>query len=299
MRFSILKTDKDNTQHLTVKPAEWLMEHIQTDTKAGIIGKLRFHIAYNGDDGVFEQKTPIAMIHPSVEMKKTENGNLEIIAFNGLITLHIPNLLSQKDIEAVKEASTQLPMTFAAFMGADGRSVEVLVAVAKNGNVHGNGNVNANLNFNGNELEMDAFCKTAYEQAIGVYSGILPYPIERQAVSARSSFRMTVDPSPYYHPEATPLLISTKTKTITGTGTLTGTSELGLGLALTSTSESGLALTSEITSPDIKLYAVYEQMYKQAAEKAKAETADVIESQRYHAYITELTRLLCEMGVPE
>ena len=314
MRFSILKTDKDNTQHLTVKPAEWLMEHIQTDTKAGIIGKLRFHIAYNGDDGVFEQKTPIAMIHPSVEMKKTENGNLEIIAFNGLITLHIPNLLSQKDIEAVKEASMQLPMTFAAFMGADGRSVEVLVAVARNGNV------NANLNFNGNgnkdqyektvkvnvnvmvnEQEIDAFCKTAYEQAIGVYSGILPYPIERQAVSARSCFRMTVDPSPYYHPEATPLLISTKTKTITGTGTLTGTSELGLGLALTSTSESGLALTltSEITSPDIKLYAVYEQMYKQAAEKAKAETADVIESQRYHAYITELTRLLCEMGVPE
>ena len=142
MRFSILKTDKDNTRHLTVKPAEWLMEHIQTDTKAGIIGKLRFHIAYNGDDGAFEQKTPIAMIHPSVEMRKTENDNLEIIAFNGLITLHVPNLLSQKDIEAVKKASMQLPMTFAAFMGADGRSVEVLVAVAKNGNV--NGNVNGN-----------------------------------------------------------------------------------------------------------------------------------------------------------
>ena len=49
----------------------------------------------------------------------------------------------------------------------------------------------------------------------------------------------------------------------------------------------------------MNLYAVYEQMYKQAAEKAKAETADVIESQRYHAYITELARLLCEMGVPE
>ena len=94
MRFSILKTDKDNTRHLTVKPAEWLMEHIQTDTKAGIIGKLRFHIAYNGDDGAFEQKTPIAMIHPSVEMRKTENDNLEIVAFNGLITLHIPNLTS-------------------------------------------------------------------------------------------------------------------------------------------------------------------------------------------------------------
>ena len=297
MRFSILKTDKDNTRHLTVKPAEWLMEHIQTDTKAGIIGKLRFHIAYNGDDGAFEQKTPIAMIHPSVEMRKTENDNLEIIAFNGLITLHIPNLLSQKDIEAVKKASMQLPMTFAAFTGADGRSVEVLVAVAKNGNINGNGNVNANLNFNGNEQEMDAFCKSAYEQAFGVYSSILPYPIERQAVSARSCFRMTVDPSPYYHPEATPLLISTKTIT----KTKTESAELEETKTITKTKKSGLALTStsEITSPDMNLYAVYEQMYKQAAEKAKAETADVIESQRYHAYITELARLLCEMGVPE
>ena len=209
MRFSILKTDKDNTQHLTVNPAEWLMEHIQADTKARIIGKLRFHIAYNGDDGAFEQKTPIAMIHPSVEMKKTENGNLEIVAFNGLIALHVPNLLSQKDIDAVKEASMQLPMTFAAFTGADGRSVEVLVAVAKKGSDKWKGT---------SEQEMDAFCKMAYDQAVRSYSGLLPYPIEKQTVSARSSFRMTLDPSPYYEPKATPLIVQIEN--------LIGTSEL-------------------------------------------------------------------------
>ena len=131
MKFSIVKTGKDNVHHLTVKPAKWLMEHILKDTKAGIIGKLRSYIAEFGDDGGFERQTPIAKVYPSVELKKTENDNLDIVAFNSVVTLHVGNLLRQKDIEAVKEASKRLPMTYAAFTGADGRSVEVLVAEPK------------------------------------------------------------------------------------------------------------------------------------------------------------------------
>ena len=41
MRLSIVRTDKANKQHLTVKSADWLMERIQTDTKAGEIARLR------------------------------------------------------------------------------------------------------------------------------------------------------------------------------------------------------------------------------------------------------------------
>lgn len=63
-------------------------------------------------------------------MEKTRNGNLKILAFNGLVTLHVGSLLRPEDIGAVKEASKMLPMTLAAFAGADGRSVEVIVAVA-------------------------------------------------------------------------------------------------------------------------------------------------------------------------
>jgi hypothetical protein len=300
MKFSIVNTDKKSVRHLTVKTAEWLMEHITKDTKAGIIGKLRSYIADFGDNGSFEQHTPIARVYPSVEFEKTENGSLNITAFNSLITLHVGHLLRPEDIESVKDASKRLPMTFAAFTGADGRSVEVLVAV--NDNVNGNGNVNDNLNDNLNpnlngmsEAEMDAFYKMAYDTAFSVYSGILPYPIERQTVSCRSSFRMTVDASPYYHPEATPLIVgtgtgtstSTSTSTITITKTGTGTEEL--------TSGSGLALDS----PDMNLYGVYEQMYEQASEKAREETAGVIDSQRFEAYVTELAHQLCLLGVPE
>ena len=296
MKFSIVNTDKNNVHHLSVRPVEWLMEHILKDTKAGTIGKLREHIADYGDDGSYEQSTPIARIYPLVELKKTENGNLDIVGFNSLVTLHIGNLLRREDIEAVKEASKRLPMTIAAFMGADGRSVEVMVAVKGDGNGNGNDKGNGNVNGNGNdnvnhngmsEAEMDVFYKKAYETAISAYIGILPYPVERQMVSCRSNFRMTVDASPYYHPEATPLLVGTGTGTKTGTGTLTGSESEGLTLSLT------------LSSPDYNLYGVYEQMYRQAAEKAYTETLDVIASQRYNAYITELTRLLCEMGVPE
>ena len=45
MRISIVRTDKKNADHLSVKTIEWFLERIQTDTKAGDIGKLRAYIA--------------------------------------------------------------------------------------------------------------------------------------------------------------------------------------------------------------------------------------------------------------
>ena len=139
MKLSIVRTDKKNISHLTVKSIEWFLERIKTDTKAEDIGKFRHYIARFGDTGQYEDNVPMAMIHPLVEMTKTENGNLEITTFNS--------------------------------------------------------------------LTIDTFCKAAYEVALGAYSGVLPKPIERQTVTARSSFRMTLDESPYYNSQATPMMV--------------------------------------------------------------------------------------------
>ena len=268
MKFSIVKTDKKREIHLTVKTAEWFLERIQTDTKAGDVGMLREYISRFGDTGTYESNKPVAMIYPSVELSKSANGNLEIVAFNGLITLHVGGLLRQEDIDAVKSASKILPMTFASFMGADGKSVEILVSVAQEGGL-----------LPQSETEMDQMCQSAYEVAFGVYSGVLPRTIEHQAVTARSSFRMTLDAKPYCNPEPTPLMIQTA--------------------GLVSQESSKEEDTSEQREMDLLLYADYEQMYRRAAREAHEETADVIESQRFEAYITDLSRRLCEMGVPE
>jgi len=267
MKFSIVRLDKKRAIHLSVKTAEWFLERIKTDTKSEDIGGLRRHIAMFGNGEGYEQRTPVARIYPSVELVKRKNGTLEVAAFNGLVWLHVPDLLKKEEQVAVKEASKMMPMTMAAFVGADGRSMEILVSAAR-----------ADGLLPTTERDMDVFCKTAYDAAFGAYSGILPKPIERQVVAARSNFRMTLDAQPFVNQDVRPLKVS------------------------------GLPMIPE-TKPseeqpqqwniDTDLYADYELMYRQASEEAYEVTADIIESQRNEAYLTELSRRLCAMGVPE
>lgn len=273
MKITIVRTDKKKVQHLTAKPVEWFLERIKTDTKAGDIGKLREYIARFGDNGNYEQNTPVAMIYPSVEMAKSENGNLEIVNFNSLIWFHIGGLMTQQEIKDVKEASKILPTTFAAFTGSDGKSVEVLVSVAQKDTE----------SKPQTELEMDAFCNAAYEVAFGAYNGVLPRPIERQSAKARSCFRMTLDAEPYYNPQVTPMMVQRTTSTV-----------ISPRKSFDIEDE-----VSEIREVNIRLYQDYELLYRRAAEEALIETEDIVESKRYDAYITELAYKLCEMDVPE
>ena len=267
MKFSIVRIDSTKTLHLSVKTAEWFLERIQIDTKAGDISRFRDHILRFGSAETYDKSNQIARIYPSVEMLKAKNGNLEIVAFNGLINLHVGSLMTPEEREAVKEASKMLPMTFAAFEGVDGRSVDILVAIAQKGETQPQ-----------TESEMDSLCKAAYDVAYGVYSAALPKVVERQAVTARYSFWMTLDAKPYYNPQPTPLQVGSVVK---------------VGQA------AQLSQSEEQREVDMELYADYELMYSRAAEQALEETQGVIESQWYGAYITELARLLCKMGMPE
>lgn len=114
---------------------------------------------------------------------------------------------------------------------------------------------------------------------MGAYSGILPKPIERQTFSARSHFRMTLDKQPFVSSDVRPLRVS--------------------GLPVEQDVKHQEDEVPQQWNPDMDLYADYEMMYSQASEEAHEATANVIASQRYEAYLTELTRRLCEMGVPE
>ena len=267
MKLSIVRTDKKHVSHLTVKSFEWFLERIKTDTKAENIGKFRQYVARFGDNGIYEDNVPIAMIYPLVEMLKAENGNFEITAFNNLAWLHVGGLMKTEEIKAVKEASMILPTTFAAFMGADGKSVEILVSVAQKDAA----------NAPQTEADMDAFCKAAYEVAFGAYSGVLPKPIERQGVTTRSCFRMPLDESPCYNPQVTPLMVQMLRE------------------------DSAIAENpdSEQRISDYRLYEDYEMLYRQASEEAFDSTKHLAESQRYDAYMTELAHRLCELNVPE
>ena len=268
MKFTIVKIDKKRQLHLTTRDAEAFIERIKTDSKSGDINKLRQHIANHGDNGLYEKETPVAQVFPSVEMAKEPNGNLAIVKFNGLVTLHVGGLLRSEDREAVKKASQMMPMTLAAFTGADGQSVELLVSVSRK-----DGRTLTD------EHDIDLFCRVAYDVAFATYSGILPKPIERQAVSAKRHFRMTLDEQPFYNPQSTPLLVEA------------GERSPHLG------ADSGAI--DEQREMDMDLYGDYEQIYQRAAEEAYEATSGVVESQWQNAYLTELANRLCALGVPE
>ena len=297
MKFSIVRIDKKKALHLTTKDAGAFLERIKTDTKSEGIGGLRRHIATFGDSKGYEQRTPIARVFPAVELAKEPNGNLSIVNFNGLVVLHVGGLMKQEDVEAVKEASRMMPTTFAAFAGADGRSVEVLVSVCpKDGRQLKD------------EQEMDQFCKIAYDVAFNVYSGILLKPIERQPVSARYSFLMTLDAEPYVNTAHSSLTIEHSPLAIDRLPLTIDHSSLGIdhgfasdGAALNVQSSMFNVQSSQDVqwNTDMTLYGDYELIYKRAAEEAFTETADVIESQWQEAYMTELARRLCEKGLPE
>ena len=265
--FSIVRIDKKRAVHLQVKTAAWLLERIKTDTKSNDIGGLREYVANYGDTVGYEQRRPIARVYPSVVLSKSESGLLEATAFNGLVTLHVGGLMTADEREAVKTAAAMMPMTMAAFVGGDGRSVEILVSVTRSDDT-----------LPKDEKTMDAFCKVAYEAAFGAYGGVLPRPVERQMVTARSCFLMTLDEEPYVNDDVRPLKVNY---------TLPAVENVPDDLA------------PQQRNVDMKLYSDYELMYRQAAEEAYEETADIVASQRTEAYITELARRLCCMQVPE
>jgi hypothetical protein len=91
---------------------------------------------------------------------------------------------------------------------------------------------------------------------------------------------MTLDAEPYYNSQAKPMMVQIRS---------------GNGHEPGSVGDK----RDEQRKMDFRLYEDYELLYNRASTEAFKATCDVIESQRYDAYLTELARRLCEMDVPE
>ena len=299
MDVSFVRTDRKKAVHLTVKPFAAFVERVKVDTKRQIIKQLRETIANFGQRESYEVDSEIPMVYVSAVLAKDASGSLVPASYNGMVALHVDGLLREADRKAVKDAARMMPMTLAAMTGADGQSVEVLVAVRQAESAspddtaagHSSGALNladgtaaghssGTLNLADGTVA-GQFYQLAYNAVFSVYSSILPSPIQRLPATAWSCFRLPLDPEPYYCPTATPMVVASHPLPAT----------LGDG--------SPQSDTRRPTETDAKLYADYERMYRRASEAAHSETADVIDSQRYEAYLTELACRLCDDGMPE
>ena len=210
MKFTLIRQDKNNQQHVRVLSIETFIDRIGHDTKEATVGALRQMIADNSGEGYrlsFADMHKLPRVYPFVELGKSKEQDCILKTVNGLVLLSIGKLDSRHEAEEVKKVAARMPMTLAAFTGASGQSVKILVcAVQEDGSVPQT------------EDEATAFYRRAYHMAAALYSGIMPRPVTLFEVgdsllptgreqAAAVSFRLPLDTSPYLNMKALPIKV--------------------------------------------------------------------------------------------
>ena len=197
MKLTLIRTDKQNRQHLTTKSLERFAERVKTDTKRQLVAELRREIPFMSSFGAeFAKMEQLPRVHPAAEWRIDERGDLQMMAFNGVVLLSIGQLTDAAQVETAKRVVAGLPSTVLAVMGASGRTLKVLVAVAA-----------ADGRSPATEEEADALYQAAHAYAARVYSGVTGREVTVAQPSVRDSFRMTLDPAPFLNVKATPLKV--------------------------------------------------------------------------------------------
>lgn len=135
-------------------------------------------------------------VYPGAELKRDDNDNMVMKCCNGIITLQFGDVTDRDAIEKVKRAVAFVPSTMAAFQGADGMSVVVLVRYA-----------GADGKLPSAEEEADRQYRIAHQRILPIYRAVVNVPLRGGEPSLFDSFLMTVDSEPYYNPDAVALRI--------------------------------------------------------------------------------------------
>ena len=276
MKLTLIRTDKQNRQHLTTKSLERFAERVKTDTKRQLVAELRREIPFMSSFGAeFAKMEQLPRVHPAAEWRYDERGDLQMMAFNGVVLLSIGQLTDAAQVETAKRVVAGLPSTVLAVMGASGRTLKVLVAVAA-----------ADGRTPATEEEADALYQAAHAYAARVYSGVTGREVTVAQPSVRDSFRMTLDPAPFLNAKATPLKVDVTAHTP----------------ALLSAQSSTSNLQPSSPNPQMFKYDEVEYLYR----RVENEVYDALDTDewrqspyREEAAIAEIANRLCQLGVGE
>ena len=134
MKFTITRINKQNKLMVSSKTVERFLERIAKDDAKQSVTNFRMSVPLmEADYQYYKGIKEWQHVYPAAEFNKDESGNLVFQKSNGLVMLHFINLMSDQEKDAVKKTVSLLPMTFAAFEGADGRSLIVLVSICNMG----------------------------------------------------------------------------------------------------------------------------------------------------------------------
>ncbi|MBR1801101.1 MAG: DUF3874 domain-containing protein [Bacteroidaceae bacterium] len=202
MKLSSIRTDKNGQQYLKNYEFGAFLERIKTDTANFLIGFLRDETPPEAPTR-YRHYRDIPHICAPMELRRQQNGALGMSTFNGLVVLEVRQVMSPGACETVKHAAMEMPMTLAAFVGASGHEVIILVRVARN-----DGTLPTS------EVEAEPFYVQAYQRIVQVYDPALPQRITRMTPSPRHSFLLPLDEAPLTNPDAVPYRINTTRETV-------------------------------------------------------------------------------------
>ena len=267
MKFTITRTNKLNRLYVSTKTVERFIERIAKDDAKESVANFRMSVplmedGYQFYKGIKEWQN----VYPVAEFGKDESDNLVFKKSNGVVMLHFTNLMTKQEINDVKKTVSMLPMTFAAFEGADGRSLIVLVSVCDE-----EGKIPTK------EADAERLCQSAYEQVKSLYLSQTAATVKPENPSLKSHFMLTVDEAPYYNSKAVPMRVA-----------------------------QNIPMTNKVPkkTEDLKAYEDYEFLYRKAAQETmeemkKSNISWTDDEDSLLAFLSAVSVKLCHMGLGE
>lgn len=198
MKITITHRNNKNQLLVSTKSLERFLERIVNDDAKNTVANFREYVPWltNGYDG-YKNMATWMHVHPAAEFQKSENGLLKMKQNNGVLLLTFVNIEEDGGVDAVKQKVASLPSTLAAFMGADGISLNVLVKYAS-----------AKGSLPDDEVEADRIYKQAFQTFAPLYQILVKATMQMPEPSIYSDFLFTQDASPYYREDALPLVLN-------------------------------------------------------------------------------------------
>ena len=262
MKFTVIRKDKKNRLHVSLKTVNVVMEQMVADNEKGDVAGLRQWLLTSSKIMPYQFLHRLPVIYPMAELAPDANNNLIMQQMNGVVMLNVSSQHDPKVLWHLKQKAMTMPTTLAAFVGSSGESLKVLVCVGRPDGTLPQTEEDAN------RLLAAAFqlVKTPYQALLGV-------AVDDVVPTVKTAFRTTCDERLMYNAQAVPFMVDEQLEA------------------------SPLQNTKgEQQQYDYDLYDHYEYVYKQAVDKVWERVPEDIDAE---SFLVELARELCLAGLPE
>ncbi|MBR0244057.1 MAG: hypothetical protein IJQ38_05700 [Bacteroidaceae bacterium] len=137
----------------------------------------------------------LPLICPGLLQRKRRNGEVQT-TYTGVVLLEVGGLTEAGDVDRVKARVAGWPTTLAAFMGASGQSVKILVSgTLDDGTLP-------------KEPEgIERFHRRLYDMSAQAYASVIGRPLQAKNAKPDNTFRWTYDATPFLNTTAAPIRI--------------------------------------------------------------------------------------------